>query len=85
MTQNDLQLLKASIDQIVKITCSDGEILVAKVLSVSEEEEDVIYDLVKTTRDEHYEKRDVQPAYLIHFRSITRVEPYSNPDESSRP
>ena len=75
MTENDLQLLKASIDKIVKIICSDGETLLARVHAVSDEDEDVIYDLLSTTMEFHYEKRDEQPAYLIAFRDIERVEP----------
>jgi small nuclear ribonucleoprotein (snRNP)-like protein len=75
VTANDLQMLKASIDKVVKITCTDGEILIAKVQAVSDEDKDVIYDLVSTTRESHYEKRDEQPAYLIGFRDIERVEP----------
>ena len=75
MTANDLQMLKASIDKVVKITCTDGEILIAKVQVVSDEDKDVIYDLVSTTRESHYEKHDLQPAYLIDFQDIERVEP----------
>jgi len=74
VTESDLQLLKASIDRVVKITCSDGEILVAKIHAISDE--DVIYDLVSTTKESHYEKRDEQPAYLIGFRDIEKVEPF---------
>lgn len=76
MTETDLKLLKASIDRVVKITCSDGEILLAKVHSVSDEDADVIYDLVSTTKESHYEKHDEQPAYLIRFGDIERVEPF---------
>lgn len=75
MIDNDLQLLKANIDRVVKITCCDGEILLARIHAVSDEDEDVIYDLVSTTKESHYEKRDEQPAYLIGFRNIERVEP----------
>jgi small nuclear ribonucleoprotein (snRNP)-like protein len=74
VTENDLQLLKASIDKIVKIICSDGETLLARVHAVSDEDEDVIYDL-STTMEFHNEKRDEEPAYLIAFRDIERVEP----------
>src|ERR1700687_5775283 len=74
MTETDLLLLKSSIDRVVKITCYDGETLLAKVLSVSDEDEDVIYDLVSTTKESHYEKHDEQPAYLIGFRDIEKVE-----------
>lgn len=74
MTEIDLQLLKASIDKVVRITCSDGEILLAKVHFVSDEDQDVIYDLVSTTKESHYEERDEQPAYRVQFREITKVE-----------
>jgi hypothetical protein len=79
VTENDLQLPKASIDKLVTITCSDGEVLLAKVHAVSDEDEDVIYDLVSTTKESHYEKRDEQPAYLIPFGDIDRVEPFQRP------
>lgn len=79
VTETDLQQLKASIDKVVKIICSDGEILVAKVHAVSEEDEDVIYDLISTTNESRYEKRDEQPVYLINFKDIKRVEAIESP------
>jgi hypothetical protein len=74
MTEVDLELLKASIDKIVRIICYDGEIMTAKVNLVSEEDEDLIYDLISTTKESMYEKHDKQPAYLIRFKEIERVE-----------
>jgi len=50
-------------------------VLIAKVQHVSEEDEDVVYDLVSTTRESQYEKHDEQPAYLIKFADIDSVEP----------
>jgi hypothetical protein len=78
MTEADLNLLKANVDKVVKIVCFDGESLLAKVHFVSDEDEDVIYDLVSTTKESQYEKHDEQPAYLIKFREINRVEPVQN-------
>ena len=75
MTGADLELLKASVHKVVRIICYDGEILTAKVDFVFEDEEDLIYDLVSTTKESHYEKHDKQPAYLIKFKDIDRVEP----------
>jgi hypothetical protein len=75
VTEDDLQFLKANIDKVVKITCSDGEVLIAKVHFVSDEDQDVIYDLLSTTKESNYEKRDEQPAYLIRFQDIEHVEP----------
>jgi small nuclear ribonucleoprotein (snRNP)-like protein len=84
VTESDLQVLKESIDKLVKITCSDGEILLAKVHAVSDEDEDVVYELVATTKESHYEKRDEQPAYLIAFRDIERVESFRGPQRIRR-
>lgn len=75
MTERDLQLLKASIDKVVKIVSYDGEIMLAKVHAISDEDQDVIYDLLSTTRPSHYKKHDEQPAYLIKFEDIEHVEP----------
>ncbi len=75
MTETDLQLLKASFGKVVRIICFDGEIMTAKVNAVSEEDGDLIYDLISTTKESQYEKYDKQPAYLITFDQIERVEP----------
>lgn len=78
MTERDLQLLKTSIDKVVKIVSYDGEIMLAKVHAISDEDQDVIYDLVSTTRPSHYKKHDEQPAYLIKFDDIEHIEPLRN-------
>jgi hypothetical protein len=75
MTETDLNVLRANVDKVVRIVCYDGETLLAKVHTVSDEDEDVIYDLISTTKESQYEKHDDQPAYLIRFRDIERVEP----------
>jgi small nuclear ribonucleoprotein (snRNP)-like protein len=78
VTEQDLQLLKASVDKVVRIVCRDGEHLLARVHAVSDEDGDVIYDLVSTTKESQYEKHDEQPAYLIGFENIDRVEPFQS-------
>ena len=78
MTETDLQLLKSSVDKVVKIVCSNSEQTLARVLVVSDEDQDVIYDLVSTTRESQYEKDDEQPAYLIKFDDIDLVEPLND-------
>jgi hypothetical protein len=75
LTADDLQVLKDNITKIVKIVCSNGEVMVAKIHVVSDEDEDVIYDLISTTKESQYEKHDEQPAYLIPFKDIEHVEP----------
>jgi small nuclear ribonucleoprotein (snRNP)-like protein len=74
MTQSDLQLLKANIDRIVRVHCRDGEVFIGKALSVSEEDQDLIYDLISTSRESQYEKADKQPAYMIRLQDIDSVE-----------
>jgi small nuclear ribonucleoprotein (snRNP)-like protein len=75
VTETDLQVLKASVDKVVRIICHDGESMLAKVHAVSDEDQDVVYDLISTTKESQYEKHDEQPAYLIKFEDIAHVEP----------
>ncbi len=82
MTERDLQVLKASIDKVIRIVCYDGEVMLAKVHAISDEDQDVIYDLVSTTKPSQYEKHDEQPAYLIKFKDIEYVEPFRDSVES---
>jgi hypothetical protein len=74
MNTKDLEILKANIDKVIKIICRDGETLLAKVVLVSEDDQDVVYDLVSATRESQYEKVDKQPAYRITFQEIESVE-----------
>jgi len=76
VTKSDLQVLKASVDKVIRIICHDGETMLARIHTVSDEDEDVVYDLISTTKESQYEKNDEQPAYLIRFRDIERVEPF---------
>jgi hypothetical protein len=74
MTDKDLQILKTNANRVFKIKTYDGEVLLAKVMAVSESEEDVIYDLVSTSKESQYEKFDEQPVYKIDFKDIESVE-----------
>ena len=62
---------------MVRITCRDGERLLARIVLVSEEDEDIICELVSTSREAQYEKFDEQPAYRITFGEIESVEAVS--------
>ena len=77
MNENDLRLLKSSVDKLVKIHCFDGEVLVAKVLFVWDEYGDVSYDIVSSTRTDRYEKYGLKGAYTISFQDIASVEAVS--------
>ncbi len=48
--------------------------MIAKVRFVSDLNQDVIYDLVSTTKESQYEKHDEQPVYQISFEEIESVE-----------
>lgn len=74
MDNSDLRLLKSHMDGVVRIFCRDGEVLLAKILFLSESERDLTYDLISTNHESQYEKLDSQPAYLIRFDDIERVE-----------
>lgn len=74
MNAKDLEVLNSNVDKIVRILTRDGESLLAKVILVSTEDEDVLYDLVSTSRESQYEKFDQQPAYRIAFQEIESVE-----------
>lgn len=75
MNAKDLETLNSNVDRVVKIVTCDGESLLAKVVLVSEEDEDIIYELISTNRESQYEKLDEQPAYRIAFDEIQTVEP----------
>lgn len=75
MTENDLQILRDYDQRVVRLHLNDGEIVTAKVLFVSETEQDVIVDLLSSTKLDRYPKDDVQPAFQYAFKDIVSVEP----------
>ena len=83
MRSSDLSTLKSHVNRVAKIHTLDGEVLMAKILFVSESEEDVIYDLISTNRESQYEKLDQQPAYRIRFEEITAVDAVDVPANPS--
>jgi hypothetical protein len=51
MTEDEIKYLKSKVDNgITKILFHDGEEVTGKIISVSESEKDIIYDLVSTNR-----------------------------------
>lgn len=76
MTSEQIALLKANIDKQVRITAADGEVLVVKLILVSEEEEDIIYDLISTNRPDKYERLEVRPAYALPFYAIKWIQTF---------
>ena len=77
MTEHDIALLENSVDKAVRMRCTDGEVITAKIDSVDRADGEVVYELLSTTKESNYEKFDRQPAYLIRFAEIHSVEPAS--------
>jgi hypothetical protein len=49
VTGSDIEKLRSTEGRTVELHCSDGEVLVAKILHIDDEYQDVIYDLVRST------------------------------------
>lgn len=46
MTQDDIALLEHSIDKVVRLRCTDGELIIAKVDSVDTMDEEIVYEML---------------------------------------
>jgi hypothetical protein len=74
MNPEDIEILKVNDNRLVKLTTFDGEVMIARVKFVSDSNQDLIYDLISTSRESQYEKHDEQPTYRIDFKDIESVE-----------
>ena len=70
--QTDIELLKTKIDGTVQLHCKDGEIVVGILHFVSEEERDVVYDLISSNRMARYQSFG-DSAYRLTFEEIDFV------------
>jgi hypothetical protein len=70
--EGDIKLLKSRIDQIVWFHCKDGEQIVGTILFVSENEQDVTYDLISSNRMAGYESNRGS-AFRLTFEEIDFV------------
>jgi hypothetical protein len=73
MTPDAIALLQQNIGKVVRLTCSDGEVIVAKLDLVDPMDEEIVYEMLSTTDESKYEKFDQQPAYLLRFSEISAV------------
>jgi hypothetical protein len=64
-----IERLRQNEGKVVKITCSDGELLEAKIVHVDDEYRDAIYDLVSSTKPEKY-KQGTAAAYVIRWDDV---------------
>jgi small nuclear ribonucleoprotein (snRNP)-like protein len=73
MKAQQIERLRQSEGKVVKITCSDGELLEAKIIHVDDEYRDAIYDLVSSTTPEKY-KQGAASSYVIRWDNIVDFE-----------
>ena len=83
MTHEEIALLQRSIDKVVRLRCTDGEVIIAKIDTVDVGDQEIVYEMLSTTDESKYEKYDRQPAYLIHFAEILSVEQQNSPGHSA--
>jgi hypothetical protein len=69
MNAEQIERLRKNEGRVIKITCSDGELLEAKIVHVDDEHRDVIYDLVSSTKPEKY-PQGTASAYVIRLADI---------------
>jgi hemerythrin superfamily protein len=63
---------------LVRLSSTEGEVIVARLLSISEEHQDVVLDIISTSQPERYERlgsRYNDGAWAIPFEYIGDVEP----------
>ena len=73
MSGEEIELLKQRVVKDVELVCTDGEVVHAHVISVSEEERDVIYDLISSSLTERYKGRPSDASYLTPFDEINSI------------
>lgn len=69
MKTTQIEQLRQCKGKVVKITCSDGEVLEAKIIHIDDEYQDVVYDLISSTTPEKY-KQNTSGAYVIRWHDI---------------
>jgi hypothetical protein len=78
MTTAEVEMLHANVDLSLRLAFGDGGIVTAKIVSISDEEQDVIYDVMASNRPDKYPDGFAKSAYLAHFEEISRVEQIEN-------
>jgi hypothetical protein len=77
MTPKFLEELRAKEGKVVQLTSTEGEVLSARVLHISEEEEDILIDILSTNQPERYErmgKSYKEGAWALPFAFIAGIE-----------
>ena len=77
MLPQDLDALRHFEGKVVRLTTTEDEIIIAKVLSVSDEHQDVVVDVLSTNQPERYVrlgKPHTEGAWAIPFAYLARVD-----------
>ena len=71
----DLEELRRSVDKVVTLFCTDGEVISAKIILVCEEDEEVVYEMLATNREKKqaYAKAGIGAVYVARFCDVERI------------
>lgn len=81
MLSSYFEKLRGVEGKVIRINSTEGEVIVAKVLSVSEEHQDIVVDVLSTNQPERYAKLGKQyteGAWVIPFEFIESINPEEN-------
>ena len=80
MTDSEIQCLKASVDKLVELETTDGELIVAKVLNVFDDEDDeheLFYEVVSSSAPHFYADSQASRTFAMDFEYIFSVKPHA--------
>jgi hypothetical protein len=63
---------------LVRLSSTEGEVIIARLLSISEEHQDVVLDIISTSQPERYDHlggKYNDGAWVIPFEYIRDVQP----------
>jgi len=75
VTEDEIKFLKDHDHQTVLLHLKDGEVVKAKILFVSETEQDVIVDLISSTNIARYQRTMFNRLTSIYSKTSNRLSP----------
>jgi hypothetical protein len=86
VTEPEIQYLKTNVNKTVEIETDEGELLVAKVLFVTHDddfdEHELLYQVLASSTPEFYERFKNTPSLALDFKNILSVKPRPDFDQS---
>ena len=71
--------LKMYVNSTVQLAFKDGEVLIADLDMVLEDENAIVFDLVRSNRPDKYERSDKRPHIFANISDLVRCEPANAP------